>query len=470
MPRLKVLRTASFRLAVIYALLFSLSATVLIVFVYYTTTRYMQRQFDGFIQSQETALLLLDHGQGAQGLSHTVDTLTRPAVDLYAYYLVMDAEKNRLSGNLPKSAAVAGWAMQDLGSQSLADPLLVRTHGTRLAEGGLLVVGRSEKRLLTVQRLIRSSLHIDLLMTLLLAVLGGIALSALALRRIGRFEEDLRRIMHGELSTRLAVVGHDEIAQLTSRVNQLLDWLQRSAASLQQVMNDIAHDLRRPLSYLRQDLDEALQTTPPNGCYEQVLANAIARVDGVLSLSSALLRLAHIEAGARRAGFRDIDLGDLAREMNGIYQPVAEAEGRTLIQLSCCEARIRGDRELLTQLVANLIENAICHTAPGTSIFLGTAPNPPSLLVIDTGGGIPADERSKVLRRFYKLDRNRSTPGNGLGLSVVSAIATLHGANVTLSDTDRPFGNTGLHISVVFPYRGQSLGDTIGSYAPVTVI
>ena len=458
MPRLKVLRTASFRLALIYALLFSLSATILIVFVYYTTTRYMQRQFDGFIQSQETALLLLDQGQGAQALARTVDTLTRPAVDPYAYYLVIDPGKNKLGGNLPQSAAVAGWAMQDLSSQGPAGPLLVRTHGTSLAEGGLLVVGRSEKRLLTVQRLIRSSLHIDLLMTLLLAVLGGIALSVLALRRIGLFEEDLRRIMHGELSTRLAVVGHDEIAQLTSRINQLLDWLQRSAASLQQVTNDIAHDLRRPLSHLRQDLDEALQTTP-KGRHEQVLANAIARVDGVLSLSSALLRLAQIEAGARRAGFRDIDLGDLAREMCGIYQPVAEADGRTLVQLPCCEARIRGDRELLTQLVANLIENAICHTAPGTGIFLGTISNPPSLLVIDTGGGIPAGERSKVLRRFYKLDRNRSTPGNGLGLSVVSAITALHGAKITLSDTEQPFGDTGLHIAVTFPCRGQFLGD-----------
>ncbi len=451
MPRLKVLRTASFRLALIYALLFSLSATVLIVFVYYTTTRYMQRQFDGFIQSQETALLLLDHGQGAQALGRTVDTLTRPAVDPYAYYLVMDPDKNRLSGNLPESAAVAGWAMQDLSSQGLAGPPLVRTHGTRLSEGGVLVVGRSEKRLLTVQRLIRSSFHVDLLMTFLLAVLGGIALSALALRRIGLFEEDLRRIMHGELSTRLAVVGHDEIAQLTSRINQLLDWLQKSAASLQQVTNDIAHDLRRPLSHLRQDLDEALQTPLPAGRCERLLANAIARVDGVLSLSSALLRLAQIEAGARRAGFRDVDLDELAREMHSIYQPVAEAEGRTLIQLPCCEARIRGDRELLTQMIANLIENAMCHTAPGTRIYLGTISNPPSLLVIDTGCGIPVGERSKVLRRFYKLDRNRSTPGNGLGLSVVSAIAALHGAKITLSDTDQPFGVMGLHVAITFP-------------------
>ncbi len=458
MPQLKVLRTASFRLALIYALLFSVSAIVLIVFVYFTTTRYMQRQFDGFIQSQETALLMLEHGQDAQAIGRTVDTLTRPAVDPYAYYLVIGPEKSKLGGNLPESAAVAGWSVQDLSSQGLAGPLLVRTHGTRLAEGGLLVVGRSERRLLTVQRLIRSSLHIDLVMTLLLAVLGGIALSGLALRRIGRFEEDLSRIMHGELSMRLAVVGHDEIAQLTSRINQLLDWLQNSAASLQQVTNDIAHDLRRPLSHLRQDLDEALQTPPPTGRYEQVLANAIARVDGVLSLSSALLRLAQIEAGARRAGFRDIDLGDLAREMQGIYQPVAEADGRALMQLPCCEAKIRGDRELLTQLVANLIENAICHTAPGTRIFLGTTSHPPSLLVIDTGGGIPAEERSKVLRRFYKLDRNRSTPGNGLGLSVVSAIAALHGARITLSDTDQPFGAIGLHIAVVFPSGGKSVG------------
>jgi len=450
-PRLKVLRTASFRLALIYALLFSLSATVLIVFVYYTTTRYMQRQFDGFINSQETALLLLDHGQGAQALGRTVGTLTRPAVDPYAYYLVMDPGNNRLGGNLPESAAVVGWAMQDLSSQSVAGPLLVRTHGTRLAEGGLLVVGRSEQRLLTVQRLIRSSLHIDLLMTLLLAVLGGIALSALALRRIGLFEEELRRIMHGELSTRLAVVGHDEIAQLTLRINQLLDWLQNSAASLQQVTNDIAHDLRRPLSHLRQDLDGALQTSLPAERYERVLVTAIARVDGVLSLSSALLRLAQIEAGARRARFRDTDLEELAREMYGIYQPVAEAEERTLIQLPCCEARIRGDRELLTQMIANLIENAICHTSPGTRIFLGTTSNPPSLVVIDTGCGIPAGERSKVLRRFYKLGRDQSTSGNGLGLSVVSAIAALHGAKVTLSDTDQPLGDMGLHIAVTFP-------------------
>jgi len=450
-PRFEVLRTASFRLALIYACLFSLSAVVLVIFVYYTTTQYMQRQFDGFIQSQENALLLLDPGEDAQAIARTVDMLTRPAVDPYAHYLVLDPDGNKLGGTLPGSAAIAGWAMQELNSQNLTGPLLVRTHGIRLAKGGLLVVGRSEKRLLTVQRLIRSSLHIDLLMTLLLAVLGGIALSSLALRRLAAIEKTLGRIMHGELSTRLAVAGRDEVAQLTLRINQLLDWLQKSATVLQQVTNDIAHDLRRPLSHLRQHLDEALQTSLPGECGEQVLTGAVARVDGILALSSALLRLAQIEAGARRAGFRDIDLEDLAREMYGIYQPVAEAEGQTLVLLPCSKARLRGDRELLTQLIANLIENAICHTVRGTAIYLETTSRPPSLRVIDTGRGIPAEERSKVLRRFYKLDGNQNTSGNGLGLSVVSAIIALHGAKITLSDTNKLLGGGGLHVEVSFP-------------------
>lgn len=455
MFRGELLRTASFRLALLYAALFSVSAVALILFVYHTTTVFMQRQFDSFIESQEGALLLLERRGGARAVADSVAALLRPAVDPYAYYLVLDADGRKLGGNLPEAAARLGWSTQGMDGRGETSPSLVRTKGTALPAGGLLVVGRSEQRLLTVQRLIRSSLHVDLGATLLLAGLGGIALSSLALRRVEAVEDALRRIMHGELSTRLVVAGRDEFARLTRRVNQLLDWSQASAASLQQATNDIAHDLRAPLSHLRESLDDAVRRPRMAEHDGKALGDAIARIDGVLAVSSALLRLAQIEAGARRARFRRLDLAALVGEMHEVYRPVARAEGRELDLLPHPGAWVQGDGELLGQLVANLVENAIRHTPPGTWIGLGTLAAPPTLVVTDTGHGIPPGERAAVFRRFHKLDRGRrQEAGSGLGLSMVAAIAALHGAEVTLADNPRTPGGAGLRVAVRFPAEG----------------
>ncbi len=450
MRKSDLLHTASFRLALIYAALFSLSATVLIIFVYYTTTTYMQRQFDGFVDSQRKSLVLLDRGGGAEALARILEARLRPRLDPFAYYLVLNRDGHKLAGNLDAAMARVGWATQDLDDQADRQSLVVRTTGVTLPTGGLLVVGRSESRLLTVQGLIRSSLHIDLFATMIMAALGGIALSSLALRRIGTIEAALNRIMHGNLSTRLTVTGRDEVARLTLRVNQLLDWFQTSSTSLQQITNDVAHDLRRPLGALRQSLDEALHLSPTPEHYEKSLTNAIVRVDAILALFSALLRLAQIEAGVRRGKFRSVDLADLISELFEVYEPVARAGGRSLILLPLHRARVHGDRELLTQLVANLIENAIRHTACGTQIYVGTGVDPATLLVADTGAGIPPEERDKVFRRFYRVERGLEVSGNGLGLSVVSTIAALHGASISLTDTAGLSGSTGLQVEITF--------------------
>ncbi|WP_371135875.1 sensor histidine kinase [Reyranella sp.] len=274
-------------------------------------------------------------------------------------------------------------------------------------------------------------------LTLLLAIAGGAWLGSTFLRRIDAITRTSRAIMEGDLSARIPVRGtHDEIDQLVTSLNDMLARIQQLLDGLRQVSSDIAHDLRTPLGRLRQHLEDARERAKTTVDYDQATDAAIEEADALLETFSALLRIAQVEAGAHRSAFAPVDFSALVRSIGEAYQPAAEDSRHKLAILVEDGVNLVGDRQLLAQMISNLVENALHHTPEGTTVSLGLRETAAGFEaeVADDGPGIPADEHDKVFDRFYRLDRSRSTAGSGLGLALVKAIAGLHGLSVRLED------------------------------------
>ena len=239
----------------------------------------------------------------------------------------------------------------------------------------------------------------------------------------------------------------DEIDMLSRNLNRLLDSNHALLESLKQVSNSIAHDLRTPLSRLRQGLEEAHHKNDPS-TLRATLESAMGEADQLLATFSALLRIAQIESGSSRSGFKLVDLTAIFQHVADTYRAVAEDQQKIIIVSLVETVRILGDRDLLVQMLVNLIENALHHTPFGTTIRLSLENGALGSIgiIADSGAGIAESERKKVFERFYRLDRSRSSPGNGLGLSLVAAIATLHGIGIELQDN-----MPGLKVVLTFP-------------------
>jgi signal transduction histidine kinase len=328
-----------------------------------------------------------------------------------------------------------------------ADAYPVVALGRQLKNGGFLLVGESRYRSVKAREAIVRALAWGIAITVLLAAAGGAALGMGFLRRIEEINRTTRSIMEGDLARRVpASGGGDEMDQIAVNLNAMLDRIQALMESLKRVSDDIAHDLRTPLSRLRQRLEAARGRTGADG--DAVIEQSLAEVDAILETFSALLRISQIESGARRAAFSDVSLGQIVSTVSEAYAPVAEDRGQRLDIAVAGVPALNGDRELLTQMMANLIENSIRHCPPGVEITvdLRQEAGAPVICVADSGPGIPASEREKVFRRFYRLEASRTTAGSGLGLALVKAVADLHGASVELSDND-----PGLRVIVRFP-------------------
>ncbi len=284
--------------------------------------------------------------------------------------------------------------------------------------------------------------------TVLLALGGGALITAGFLKRIEEVNRTSRSIMDGSLSNRIPMRGSgDEMDQLAVNLNAMLDRIQALMESVKRVSDDIAHDLRTPLSRLRQRLELARSSVSTPDGYAAVMDQSIAELDVILETFQALLRIAQVEAGTRREAFAEVDLGAVVSTVAETFGPVAEDSGQRLRARVERDAKVHGDRGLITQMLANLLENSIRHCPAGAQIdvTLGRDAGQAVLRVADSGPGIPEGERDKVFRRFYRLETSRTTRGNGLGLALVKAVAELHGATVELAD-NRP----GLRVSVRF--------------------
>ena len=286
-----------------------------------------------------------------------------------------------------------------------------------------------------------------------LGIAGGYGLSYGMHRRLAAMTGAAEAIIDGDLDRRIPVRGSDDdLDRLSVTFNRMLDRIGTLMDSLRQVSNDIAHDLRTPLTRLRQRL-EASRTLMPLEARAEAVEGALSDVDAILDTFAALLRIAQIEGGARRAAFRPVDLSAVARTVVEAFAPSAEDAGRSLTLEADGELMIDGDQELLTQMFANLVENALRHAGEGARIVVRTAAEGTDAVVTvrDNGPGVPEAERGRIFDRFYRLERSRSTPGSGLGLALVAAVARLHDAAVALDDA-RP----GLEVRIRFRARPRA--------------
>jgi signal transduction histidine kinase len=448
LPRL--FRTSSFRLTLLYAGLFGASVLILFGIILWSSTGYVSRQIDATVSNEIDEVQAEAAGRGLARLRDVVAGLARHAPP-GVYYLLEDASGRVLAGNMPALKPVPGirvWTPDD------ATARMVPTHGihgrgVRTEGGDFLFVGLDNIDLNEMQEMITRAFLWALAGMIVLALGGGVVMSLGLLRRVEAISMTSRGIVAGDLSRRIAVRGaNDEFDHLAISLNAMLDRIQALMEGLSQVSSDIAHDLRTPLTRLRQRLELARHRGQTVPALHEALDRSIRDVDGILDTFGALLRIAQVEAHTKTAAFAELDLSAMLETVAELYQTVAEERGQDLAGEIAPGLRVHGDRELLPQLFSNLVENAVRHCPPGASIRLIAARTAEGIEVEirDTGPGIPPELRERVFQRFFRLERSRTTSGTGLGLSLAAAIAGLHGARITLGDA-----KPGLRVQVAFP-------------------
>jgi len=436
LPRL--FRTTSFRLTLIYAAVFTVSVTVLFAVIYWSTAGFMSRQMD---QSADIELASLLEGQPRAGLAHLQREVeerieTAPSG---AFYLLQDRNGAVLAGNIPGRSPTTD-VVETVAPEVFEkanEPHGYRGHGIITVEGAFLFVASDNFELEEMQELVARAFGLGLCLTLVLALGGGAVISASLLRRVEAVSQTSREIMDGNLARRMPVNGsNDEFDHLATSLNTMLDRTEALMESVRQVSNDIAHDLRTPLTRLRQRLELARRRATTVEAFQNALDGSVEHVDQILETFSALLRIAQIEGGSRRRTFTQVDISDTMRSLAEIYQPVAEEKAQVLQCDLPDGLTMAGDRELLVQMLVNLIENAIRHSPPGATIVLEARRDGDRLwmAVRDNGPGVPTVFHDRIFQRFFRLEESRTTAGNGLGLSLVSAVAALHGLEITLGD------------------------------------
>ena len=437
MPGFRVFRTSSFRLALMYATLTGISFLVLLAVVFLSTTRFMRHQIDDTVANEIEEIFANSPNCGLDAVRPAVDALTKhPSGFLY---LLQDSGGVLRAGNLPplnSKEGVREWPAASARSHSAFSA--IRGRGIAI-DGGYLFVGWSTHQLLEMEEMIIGSFAWGLAASIALALVGGLIMGGRLMQRIETISNTSRSIIGEGLRQRLPVtqVG-DELDHLTGSINAMLDRIEELMTDLRQVTTDIAHDLRTPLTRLRQRLELATRPDAAIGSLRATLDSAVTEVDTILSIFTALLRIAQIEGRTRRAGFQVVGLSDLLSTTAELYGSMADDNGQTLLEAIEPSLMVNGERELLMQLFANLIENALRHSPRGATVRVNASrfENRVRVSIVDNGLGIPQDERCKVLQRFYRLEASRTTVGNGLGLSLANAIAVLHDTTLELSDAE----------------------------------
>ena len=440
----RIFNTISFRLAALCALLFAACLGLLLTFNYYSTSAALEDQLRARIHDDFNTFSQESDSEGSDSVIKEITERVARPYDPGSYFYVAGPSGAKLVGNLSAMPPTLGW--QKLPAGLAKDKTReIWGQGKMFTGGYYIFVGQDASRVLSARQNLIYSYFWSGLLAAFLALVAGLVLSRSFLKRIDAINHTSIAIIKGNLKERIPLRGtSDEIDRLSGNLNNLFDNNQSLLESLKQVSSDIAHDLRTPLSRLRNRLEQARSSAKTIKALHGHIDEAIVDSDQLLSTFAALLRIAQIEAGTRKSAFAKVDLSDMAEKICGIYQAVAEDEGKILASEITVNIFCNGDKELLFQLGVNLIENAIRHTEPGTKITFAVLA-PATLQVRDTGNGIPADQRVKVLERFHRLDHARSTPGSGLGLAMVAAIANLHHTSIGLED-NKP----GLKASVKF--------------------
>jgi signal transduction histidine kinase len=454
-------RTSAFRLTLLYMTLFGVSVLVLLGFISWSTVALIERQTDETIEAEIRGLAEQYRERGLLRLIDVIQERSAYHADQDNVYLLTDPVLGPIAGNLtrwPAETDTGGWIQLSLkkreNGESIAHQIRARTFV--LPEGYRLLVGRDTNERDKFQATIDEAVNWSLALTFGIGLIGGIFISRRMLSRVDRVSTTAQDIIAGDLTRRIDISGSgDEFDRLAENLNAMLDQIERLMTGMRLATDSIAHDLRGPLTRLKGRVEMALRCPPETNQDREALADVLAQTDAALVVFNTLLRIATAEARTDPADLESLDLACVARDAAELYEPFAEEKGLLLSVDADGPARIRGQPQLLAQAIANLLDNAIKHTPAGGRIrvTIGEHDGGIDLTVADTGTGIPEADRQRVLERFVRLEESRSTPGAGLGLSLVAAVAKLHDATVRLDDND-----PGLEISIRFPANSDARG------------
>jgi signal transduction histidine kinase len=451
----KLIRTTAFRLTLVYLFLFALFAASLLGYFAWNTRRLINEQITTTVNAEVGEIDKIYNRRGLSGLVNTISNRSlRPGANLY---LVTMPNGQAVGGNVgslaPGVMGTSGWsetAYRRLDEQDTADHrALVRV--TEFPNGFRLLIGRDLEERRRLFGIVAKAAQWSILVVIVLGIGGGIFVARRVLRRIDAMTGTTQRIMAGDLSGRLPVGrSGDELDRLAGNLNAMLERIEALMMGLKEVSDNIAHDLKTPLTRLRNRAEEALASSGSEGEYRAALERTIEESDGLIRTFNALLMIARAESGQARGNMDDFDAADVAKGIHELYEPLAEDDGMTL-QVKTVPARLHGNRELISQALANLVENAIKYGKPSPAlqplgadaiagareILIEARREGAAVLlsVSDHGPGIPEGDRKHAIERFVRLETSRTLPGSGLGLSLASAVATLHGGELRLGDS-----------------------------------
>jgi signal transduction histidine kinase len=462
----KLLRTASFRFAGLYVALFIASSLILGATVFIVARSALEQQMVARVTTETSFLRAEFESGGLDRLIAIVSLRGRGSGALD--YLVQARDGTALAGEIPAGQRRPGWTTIALPAEIEEDgrPERVLALASELGDGRLLLVGDDLGQIGELEESIGSALAWAVGLAAILGIGGGVLLSRTFLARVDAISRTAEAIIGGDLAQRVPVRGTgDDLDRLAGTLNHMLDRISTLMESLRQISTDVAHDLRTPLSRLYQHLEEVRTHAASVPEYEIAVEAAMREAEGLLETFSALLRIAQVEGASPRALFRSVDLSSVAESIADAYRPDAEDCGQQLDSSIKPGITVHGDQELLTQALANLVENALRHTPGGTRIELRLETDDISgvrLTVKDDGPGVERADLPRLTGRFYRGESSRTTPGNGLGLSLVAAVAELHHASLLLETGPPGFRATMRFQNVLRGVEVTSVGCTIG--------
>lgn len=452
----KVVRTTAFKLSAIYIAVFSIFSVFFVLYISHTANQLLGEQLQETIAAE---LFGLANEYRSGGLPNIVDEITQrshqPGASLY---LITDVSGRVLAGNVSR---VPARLLNSSGSEPITVPYeryagdagdrVAMIQVVRLPGGFRMLVGRDVGEREQFRKIIARALAWALALMIGLALLSWFFVSRRVLKRIDSLSAASRKIMVGDLSGRLEVTGTgDEFDRLAESLNAMLDRIERLLLGLKNVSDNIAHDLKTPLTRMRNRVEATLADREDCEAYRATLEATIEESDQLIKTFNALLMIARMEAGSQDGAMAEVEIGSVVRDVAELYEPAAEEKGVTLAVEIDEPLTLTANRELLGQALANLIDNALKYAAgvdaARITISVSLSDNQVAVSVADNGPGIPEADRERALQRFVRLEESRSLPGSGLGLSLVAAVANLHHGTVELGD-----GSPGLVVTLRLP-------------------
>jgi signal transduction histidine kinase len=439
----KTLTSSTFKLALIAIGAFGLIVSAIFSYVYLSTSAYVRSRSDGAIMAEAASLRDVYRQSGRDRLIGLIRQRMSDRSFAGHFYLLADSGSAILAGGLPQwplpAAAPSGWMefRAPPASPEATDRPLVRVMLENLPGGDQLLVGRDIGDLDAFAAQIRAAVISIVALTFVMAGVASILVTRRTVGRIESINATSRAIMASGLDKRIPLRGtNDEWDRVAENLNLMLDRIETLMGEVKQMSDNVAHDLRTPLTRMRGRLEKASHGPRSSEADQALIGDTIAELDTVLRIFLSITRIAQIESQVRKGGFRSVNLAEIAGEVVELYDAAAEEDGTLIIMVGDPEVMVTGDRDLIFDAVANVVDNALKHGRPAGQVVVSSenVRGVPMISVADNGPGIPVGRHNQVFKRFYRLEQSRYTPGNGLGLSLVAAVARLHGARIELLD------------------------------------